>query len=46
MNWHAVHAIYHFEMARMFRTTQASRASGRVDVLVVFGSANRARIQR
>ena len=42
MNWHAVRAIYHFEMARTFRTITQSIASPVLSTglyFVVFGSA-------
>jgi ABC-2 type transport system permease protein len=42
MNWHAIRAIYHFEMARTFRTLMQSIASPVISTslyFVVFGSA-------
>ena len=48
MNWHAVHAIYHFEMARMFRTIVQSIVAPVLSTslyFVVFGSAIGSRIQ-
>ena len=42
MNWHAIHAIYRFEMARTFRTLMQSIASPVLSTslyFVVFGSA-------
>ena len=42
MNWHAIRAIYHFEMARTFRTITQSIASPVISTslyFVVFGSA-------
>ena len=47
MNWHAVYAIYHFEMARMWRTLGQSIASPVISTtlyFVVFGSAIGSRI--
>ena len=48
MNWHAVKAIYHFEMARMFRTVVQSIVAPVLSTslyFVVFGSAIGSRIQ-
>ena len=48
MNWHAVKAIYHFEMARMFRTIVQSIVAPVLSTslyFVVFGSAIGSRIQ-
>ena len=48
MNWHAVHAIYQFEMARMFRTIVQSIVAPVLSTslyFVVFGSAIGSRIQ-
>ena len=48
MNWHAVRAIYHFEMARMFRTIVQSIVAPVLSTslyFVVFGSAIGSRIQ-
>jgi ABC-2 type transport system permease protein len=48
MNWHAVHAIYQFEMARMFRTVVQSIVAPVLSTslyFVVFGSAIGSRIQ-
>jgi ABC-2 type transport system permease protein len=48
MNWHAVHAVYHFEMARMFRTVVQSIVAPVISTslyFVVFGSAIGSRIQ-
>ena len=48
MNWHAVHSIYHFEMARMFRTIVQSIVAPVLSTslyFVVFGSAIGSRIQ-
>ena len=48
MNWHAVNAIYHFEMARMFRTIVQSIVAPVLSTslyFVVFGSAIGSRIQ-
>ena len=47
MNWHAVRAIYTFEMARMFRTTLQSIATPVISTslyFVVFGAAIGSRI--
>ena len=49
MNWHAVKAIYHFEMARMFRTVVQSIVAPVLSTslyFVVFGSAIGSRIQQ
>ena len=48
MNWYAVRAIYHFEMARMFRTVVQSIVAPVLSTslyFVVFGSAIGSRIQ-
>jgi len=48
VNWHAVKAIYHFEMARMFRTVVQSIVAPVLSTslyFVVFGSAIGSRIQ-
>jgi ABC-2 type transport system permease protein len=48
MNWYAVRAIYHFEMARMFRTIVQSIVAPVLSTslyFVVFGSAIGSRIQ-
>jgi ABC-2 type transport system permease protein len=48
MNWHAVNSIYHFEMARMFRTIVQSIVAPVLSTslyFVVFGSAIGSRIQ-
>ena len=48
MNWHAVRSIYHFEMARMFRTIVQSIVAPVLSTslyFVVFGSAIGSRIQ-
>jgi ABC-2 type transport system permease protein len=48
VNWHAVKAIYHFEMARMFRTIVQSIVAPVLSTslyFVVFGSAIGSRIQ-
>jgi ABC-2 type transport system permease protein len=48
MNWHAVRAIYHFEMARTFRTLLQSIATPVISTslyFVVFGAAIGSRIQ-
>ena len=48
MNWHAVNAIYHFEMSRMFRTVVQSIVAPVLSTslyFVVFGSAIGSRIQ-
>ena len=49
MNWYAVRAIYHFEMARMFRTVVQSIVAPVLSTslyFVVFGSAIGSRIQQ
>ncbi len=49
MNWHAVRAIYHFEMARTLRTLVQSIVAPVLSTslyFVVFGSAIGSRIQR
>ena len=48
MNWHAIHAIYHFEMARTWRTLAQSIASPVISTslyFIVFGSAIGSRMQ-
>ena len=48
MNWHAVHAIYHFEMARTWRTIGQSILAPVLSTslyFIVFGSAIGSRIQ-
>ncbi|HVL08565.1 MAG TPA: ABC transporter permease [Burkholderiaceae bacterium] len=48
MNWYAIHAIYHFEMARTWRTLAQSIASPVISTslyFIVFGSAIGSRMQ-